>query len=67
MPVLALWGERDRTVLISDAELLVRSVKHGQLLVIPNGSHAPYMSEPVLFNRELVQFLSTCSEAGKAS
>ena len=58
-PVLAIWGEHDRTIPLSDAELLVKSVKRGQLVVIPNGSHAPYMSNPELFNQELIRFMLT--------
>ena len=61
-PVLAVWGEHDHTIPISDAELLVKSVKHGQLIVIPKASHAPYMSNPGLFNRELIQFVGICAQ-----
>ncbi|HKY54659.1 MAG TPA: alpha/beta hydrolase [Anaerolineales bacterium] len=60
-PVLAVWGEHDRTIPLSDAELLVKSVKNGKLIVIPNGSHAPYMSNPELFNRELIRFVEMCA------
>ena len=58
-PILAVWGEHDKLIPISDAELLVKSVKHGKLVLIPNGTHAPYMSDPALFNQELIQFMST--------
>jgi len=65
VPVLAVWGERDRIVPLSHAELLVQSVKRGQLVVIPNGTHAPYMSNPALFNQELVRFVEKCARAEK--
>jgi len=59
-PVLAVWGEHDNLIPISDAELLVNSVQQGQLVVIKGGTHAPYMSEPELFNQKLLEFAAKC-------
>lgn len=56
-PVLATWGENDRTIPVEHADALVAAIARGSKFIVPGGSHAPYMSGPATFHRELLRFL----------
>src|SRR4051795_6181782 len=59
--VLAIWGENDNLIPQEQADLLVRGGNSGRKVIIPGGSHAPYLSDPAALHAELLKFLSELS------
>ena len=57
VPISAIWGIHDRTVPVAVGKLLVDRVQNGELVIVPNGSHAPYMNNPNFFHKTLLEFL----------
>ena len=57
MPVLLIWGKKDRTIRLSTGKTLKRYLPSVELEVIPHVRHMPMETEPALFNRMVTEFL----------
>jgi 2-hydroxy-6-oxonona-2,4-dienedioate hydrolase len=57
LPVLVIWGKKDRTIYMRTAKKLKRSVPTVDLKVIPGAHHAPMETHPEQFNELLLNFL----------
>lgn len=58
-PVLAIWGELDKYAPVEHATKLAENVKNGQFKIIPGATHSPFQTNPVEFNKILVEFINS--------
>lgn len=63
MPVLSIWGRRDTTIPIENAQRLKRAVPQAEVEIIEQGTHAITYSEPERVSASLVAFFQR-PEAG---
>lgn len=57
IPVLVIWGSKDRTIYLRTGKRFVRQVPHAQLLVIHKAGHSPMETHADVFNSLLIGFL----------
>jgi pimeloyl-ACP methyl ester carboxylesterase len=57
LPVLVIWGKKDRTIRLSTGKKLKRAVPSVDLKVIPNIRHMAMETNPEIFNPMLLEFL----------
>ncbi|HLI51303.1 MAG TPA: alpha/beta hydrolase [Thermomicrobiaceae bacterium] len=60
-PVLVVVGELDIPDVQATADLLLREIPDARRITIPRAAHHPHMEQPALFNRVVLDFLSTVS------
>jgi pimeloyl-ACP methyl ester carboxylesterase len=58
-PVLAIWGELDKYAPVEHAYKLVENVENGQYKIIPGATHSPFQTNPVEFNKILIEFIDS--------
>jgi len=58
LPVLMIWGKKDRTIRLRNAKKLIRVAPNIELKVIPTAKHIPMETHPEEFNPLLIDFLN---------
>lgn len=58
LPVLVIWGKKDRTIYLRNAKKLKRNVPTIDLKIIPDAHHAAMETHPQQFNELLLDFLN---------
>lgn len=58
LPVLVIWGEKDRTIYLSRGKRFVKNVPSAELKIIPESRHDPMETNPGEFNGYMIMFLN---------
>jgi pimeloyl-ACP methyl ester carboxylesterase len=62
LPLMVVWGGRDRFFPVAHAYAAGDMVRSTRLLVLPEAGHWPHMQESDVFNAELIMFLNGSSD-----
>lgn len=63
IPSMIVWGERDRIIPVSHAELAHELMPGSRLEIFPGAGHFPFNDDPDRFIRALDDFIATTDEA----
>jgi abhydrolase domain-containing protein 6 len=58
VPVLLLWGERDRLLDISSAEVWKKGIPGAQLITYPELGHMPMLEDASRSSRDVLDFIT---------
>jgi pimeloyl-ACP methyl ester carboxylesterase len=59
IPVLLVWGTKDRLVYLSSAQRLLETLPNARLMTIEGAGHLPYEEDPEAFNPPVLSFLTS--------
>jgi len=58
-PTLVLHGEQDAIVSVESGRWLAESISGSQMTLFPDSGHAPFLSQPDIFNKTLLNWWNT--------
>ncbi len=58
VPTLVVWGERDRSIPVAQAEKLAAAFDAATVVILPEARHPAYLDQPEKFHRALLEFLA---------
>ena len=58
-PVLLIWGDRDPIVPVDSLQIALRHLQRAQAAVLPGAGHLPYVEQPEVFDRVLLDFVAS--------
>ncbi len=59
IPTLILTGREDKITPPADAQAMSKALPNAQLFLLPDAAHLSNLENPVLFNHQLISFLTT--------
>jgi pimeloyl-ACP methyl ester carboxylesterase len=59
IPSLIPWGERDVLLPLASGQQLRKALPHATFISLPNCGHRPPLSQPELFSRFVLEWLSS--------
>jgi pimeloyl-ACP methyl ester carboxylesterase len=57
LPTLIIHGEQDQICLTGAAFFLREKLSHAKLLILKGCGHAPFLNNPLQFNKALMEFI----------
>ena len=67
IPILLVWGDKDRVVDLRSAETMAQRLPGARIAVMEGTGHLPYEENPEGFSRILCQFLANVRSSNSAS
>lgn len=67
IPILLMWGDRDKVISPSNADILLREPKRTRLFLFRGEGHTGYFNRPQSFNKVLLNFLVDLKRGQKVS
>ncbi|MDE3070142.1 MAG: alpha/beta hydrolase [Acidobacteriota bacterium] len=64
IPVLIVWGERDRTIPLAHGRSAHESLPHSHFVTLPGAAHFPHLEDPDGVAGALAQFIAQTDAAG---